>query len=212
VIDYCIYSVMYTPIDELPMPPAFMIAEAEEAERDYNTYLLQRIMTINEARPIRIALRQKLQTHPLITNVLNAKKRQLDVTEWEKGYTPTNGDKVKLLAWQASRYQKKRTKQNLYKTFLNNDLHKVKRGTRKGEIRLKDIKMFNDFQKQWNDDMNNRYKYFEDWKTHTFLLWGADEGFGEPTTEWSFAKMWEKYYSYNKARPQSEWCGLDITY
>jgi len=211
MIDYCIYRVMYTPIDELPMPPAFMIAEAEEADRDYNTYLLQRIMTINEARPIRNALRQKFQTHPLITNVLNAKKRQLDDTEWQKGYTPTNGDKIKLVAKQASRFQKRRTKQNLYKTFLNNDIHKVKRGKRKGEIRLKDIEMFNDFQKQWNDDMCNRYNVV-DWKPHKFLLWGADEGFGEPTTEWSFVKMWEKYYSYNKARPKDEWCGLDITF
>lgn len=56
---------MYTPLSELPHPPAFMIEEVEREERAYNTELLMRVLTIKEARPIRLELRKKLNTHPV---------------------------------------------------------------------------------------------------------------------------------------------------
>ena len=40
----------YTPINELPAPPAFMLEEAEEAETQYIQDLAQQVMTIKEAR------------------------------------------------------------------------------------------------------------------------------------------------------------------
>ena len=55
----------YTPINELPAPPAFMLEELECEERAYNSELMARIFTIREARPIRIVFRKKLQTHPV---------------------------------------------------------------------------------------------------------------------------------------------------
>lgn len=42
----------YTPINELPAPPAFMLEEAEEAETQYIQDLAQQVMTIKEARVV----------------------------------------------------------------------------------------------------------------------------------------------------------------
>jgi len=53
----------YTPINELPHPPKFMLDELEQAFKNYNTFLLTKIFTIREAAPIRNAFRQKLNVH-----------------------------------------------------------------------------------------------------------------------------------------------------
>ncbi len=57
--------ISYTPIEELPMPPKFMLDELEEEITKYNTFLMSQILTIKEAKPIRLALREKFQTHPI---------------------------------------------------------------------------------------------------------------------------------------------------
>lgn len=57
--------ISYTPINELPMPPQWMLDELEEEFMKYNTYLMSRIFTIREARPIRNAFRKKFKTHPV---------------------------------------------------------------------------------------------------------------------------------------------------
>jgi len=57
--------ISYTPIEELPMPPQWMLDELELEVTKYNTFLMSRIFTIREARPIRLAFRQKFQVHPV---------------------------------------------------------------------------------------------------------------------------------------------------
>lgn len=54
----------FTPIEQLPMPPKFMLDELEEEIKKYNSFLLSQIFTIREAAPIRNAFRQKLHVHP----------------------------------------------------------------------------------------------------------------------------------------------------
>lgn len=57
--------ISYTPIEQLPMPPKFMLDELEQEITKYNTFLMSQILTIREARPIRLAFRQKFKTHPV---------------------------------------------------------------------------------------------------------------------------------------------------
>jgi len=57
--------ISYTPTEELPMPPQWMLDELELEVTKYNTFLMSQILTIREARPIRLALREKLQVHPI---------------------------------------------------------------------------------------------------------------------------------------------------
>ena len=54
----------YTPINELPHPPKFMLDELEQAFKNYNTFLLTKIFTIREARPIRNAINEKFKRTP----------------------------------------------------------------------------------------------------------------------------------------------------
>ena len=72
---------MYTPISELPHPPAFMIEEAEREETIYRTELLKRVLIIREARPIRLELRKKFNTHPVAQLLHDATARAKMIIE-----------------------------------------------------------------------------------------------------------------------------------
>lgn len=57
-------NMTFTAIDELPLPPTWMLEELEEEYKKYNTFLLQQIFTIKECRPIRNAFRSKMNRTP----------------------------------------------------------------------------------------------------------------------------------------------------
>lgn len=67
----------YTQIDQLPPPPQFMIDELEREESKYVSELLSKVLTIREARPIRNALRQKLQVHPIVRGIRESTKKKI---------------------------------------------------------------------------------------------------------------------------------------
>lgn len=56
--------ISFTPTEELPLPPSWMLEELEKEYQKYNTFLLQQIFTIRECRPIRNAFRSKMQRTP----------------------------------------------------------------------------------------------------------------------------------------------------
>ena len=55
----------YTPINELPAPPAFMLKEAEEAETQYIQELAQQVMTIKEARELLLPIIAQANESPV---------------------------------------------------------------------------------------------------------------------------------------------------
>jgi len=57
-------NMIFTPIDELPMPPTWMLEELEEEFKNYNTFLMAQIFTMKEAAPIRNAIREKINRTP----------------------------------------------------------------------------------------------------------------------------------------------------
>ena len=67
----------YTEIHQLPPPPQFMLDELEREESKYLGELLSKVLTIREARPIRNALRQKLQVHPIVRGIRESTKQQI---------------------------------------------------------------------------------------------------------------------------------------
>jgi hypothetical protein len=70
----------FTPIEQLPMPPKFMLDELEEEIKKYNTFLLSQIFTIREATPIRNAIRQKLQVHPVVKMIRSFARSEFDMS------------------------------------------------------------------------------------------------------------------------------------
>lgn len=74
-------AMMYTPLSELPHPPTFMLEEVEREERAYNTELLRRVLTIREARPIRLELRKKFNTHPVAQLLHDASARAKEIID-----------------------------------------------------------------------------------------------------------------------------------
>jgi hypothetical protein len=74
-------AMIYTPLSELPHPPTFMLEEVEREERAYNTELMARILTINNARPIRLELRKKLNTHPVAKLLHDASARAKELID-----------------------------------------------------------------------------------------------------------------------------------
>lgn len=57
-------NMIFTPIEELPKPPQWMLDELEKETAKYNFSLLQQIFTIRECRPIRLAVREKISRTP----------------------------------------------------------------------------------------------------------------------------------------------------
>jgi hypothetical protein len=94
-------AMMYTPLSELPAPPAFMLEEVEREERAYNTELLSRVLTICEARPIRLELRKKFNTHPVAQLLHDASARAKNIIERHNARFPDarEGDITPLEYW-----------------------------------------------------------------------------------------------------------------
>ena len=88
----------YTPLSELPYPPAFMLEELDREERAYNTELMARILTIPTAKPIRLELRKKFNTHP-VAKEFNKLRAKLIIENWIKSgsYSMSSDNFIKTL-------------------------------------------------------------------------------------------------------------------
>jgi hypothetical protein len=59
----------FAPIMDLPPPPKEMIEEAEKEEAIYMREMLDQVLTIREAKCIKLALWEKLHRHPIVQGI-----------------------------------------------------------------------------------------------------------------------------------------------
>lgn len=57
---------MYTAIEDLPQPCSQIMKEVEKADAEYLKELLEKVLTIKEARCIRVILLKKMNRHPFV--------------------------------------------------------------------------------------------------------------------------------------------------
>lgn len=149
---------MYTPISELPHPPAFMLEEVEQEERKYNTELLMKILTIKEAQPIRLELRKKLNTHPVAQLLHDASAVEQEYIDRVKAMWTNDRElyPTGLETWVSDRIR--RTKGIYYltdkylSTFPESEKEKLRnhRGKNKGEWNERRYDLAQMIIREWN--------------------------------------------------------------
>jgi len=71
----------FAPIMDLPPPPKKMLEEAEKEEANYLREMLEKVLTIREAKCIRLAIWEKIHRHPIVQGIYDLCDRRRDETK-----------------------------------------------------------------------------------------------------------------------------------
>jgi len=198
--------ISYTPTEELPMPPQWMLDEQEKEISKYNTFLMSQILTIREARPIRLALREKLQVHPIAKLLKEVNKGVAfgSVTYYAQHFKEIVNDRKNLkdrgfskeLTNKVSKYSGNfwpvsKNVMKLPKCYL--DQMKVKSGKNKGKYHHKLTELASDIICEFQYTVSNKSYH----KVSPFVI---DKYYKK-----GFYKFFEENFEYNKKLTKLEW-------
>ncbi len=199
--------ISYTPTNELPMPPQWMLDELELEVTKYNTFLMSQILTIREARPIRLALREKFQVHP-VAKLLKEEVHKVEafgsVTYYAQHFKEIVNERRNLtdrgcskeLTNKVSKYSGNffpvsKNVMKLPKCYL--DQMKVKSGKNKGKYHHKLTRLASDIICEFQYKVSNKGYH----KVSTFVI---DKYYKK-----GFSKFFEENFEYNKKLTKLEW-------
>jgi hypothetical protein len=142
---------MYTPINELQHPPAFMLEEVECEERAYNTELLRQVLTIHEARPIRLELRKKFNTHPVTQLLHDASARAKRIIEATNRRFPEAIDLTPIEYWIVNNFKYGMPDMAFIETLPKEEVERLKNqtGKNKGEYNRKRYDLAKEIVRIW---------------------------------------------------------------
>lgn len=193
----------YTEIHQLPPPPQFMLDELEREESKYLGELLSKVLTIREARPIKMALMQKLQVHPIVNAVRDSAEkvlREREEANYRRGVHSSNQWKNKSaydgsvswkkmftglcpkINWNIIARNSIRDKNNCH--IMNGQLLRFKSGKKKGEISPKKYRIADHIIHMWYKTIAKYgiYQYPSD----------IDANYFNPKLKY-YEEMYEKY-------------------
>ena len=197
----------FTPIEELPMPPKFMLDELEEEIIKYNSFLMSQILTIREARPIRLALREKFETHPVAKLLKDEVKKTVhknskvyyaqhfkEIVNERRNLTDRGFSKEltnKVSKYSGNFWPVQKNVMKLPKCYL--DQMKVKSGKNKGKYHHKLTRLASDIICEFKHTVSNKGYH----KVSTFVI----DGYYKK----GFWKFFEENFEYNKKLTKLEW-------
>ena len=151
-------TMAYTPVDQLPPPPQFMLDELEREESNHLRTLFSKVLNIKEALPIRNALRQKMHVHPIVRAIQeNVHLNWGNPHEIDGGASTLKPHVLSKLYFQLAR--KKRT--NTTKHLLNY-FHPIliyKSGKKKGQLNPKLVSLAEEIIVDWQSKMDASMKF-----------------------------------------------------
>jgi len=173
-----------------------MLDELEQEITKYNTFLMSQILTIREARPIRLAFRQKFKTHP-VAKLLKEEaenhdgleiyvRRFSDIFSWRNVLSPDERTEKKTSVTLKVKRLPKSIRENL----------KFKKGKNKGVYKYKFVELADSIIHQWyciTSDIH--YKMNNQFEAHRI-----DKLFRN-----GFVKYFERNFEFNKNRAKRDW-------
>tara|TARA_R100001163_G_C5013728_1_gene158781 strand:- start:287 stop:898 length:612 start_codon:yes stop_codon:yes gene_type:complete len=189
----------FTPIEQLPMPPKFMLDELEEEIIKYNTFLMSQILTIREARPIRLALREKFETHP-VAKLLKDEAENHNCHSCWKGLEIYVCRFRQICAWRKVCSPDERTEKNTIVTLKVKRLPKsirdnlkFKKGKNKGVYKHKFVELADNIVSKWYCITSDiKYKKSQERRIDKLLRIG-------------FAKFFKANFELNKDLAKRDW-------
>ena len=202
-------TMTYTPIELLPPPPKKMLEEAEKEEANYMREMLEKVLTIKEAKDIRRAIWEKLNRHPItqqIYDLIPPKNRKLDWL-FKKELGSLRHSYRAAPKWNV----KTRWRQLI---AFRNEFCLYKKGKNKGTINFKLYRLAEKINSEWNEIMGNCVRHLKYGANANYcLVYIPSEG-GVGSRNFTLEEFYKVGYwnfmlynfKLNKYEPKMFWC------